>query len=248
MTQTSNRADATALRWPTGKTVGAQLAHQIEQRISRAGWEPGRFIGSEANLCEEFGVGTASIREATRILDARGVATARRGPGGGLFVSKPEQSLVTDAARRYLTHVGVDRGDLFEAWMALEQLAVSKLAAAIDVTGAARLRELLGREQAGVPHAWTEIPNIHLEIARQSGNSVLELFIRVLSELSLHTYGAHTDPEPLLAWLHGRHVELVDAIIAGDAALAQLILRRYIDAIKRQDFNLNLTERTHSHG
>ncbi|CAM3128115.1 FadR/GntR family transcriptional regulator [Mycobacterium colombiense] len=219
-----------------GQTLGAALAQRIEQRIRVEGWGPGRLIGSESDLCETFDVGTAAVREAARILEARGVAKARRGPGGGLFVTQPEQSLVTDAARRYLSHAGIDRADLFEVWMALEQLAISKLAASIDPAGAKRLRDLLGKELLEAPRAWTELPNIHLEIARQSDNAALELFIRVLSELTLHTYGATEEPGQAIEWLHARHVELVDAIIAGDAALAQLHLRRFIAAVKRQDF------------
>lgn len=238
---TTAEVGSRGLHWPTGKTLGARLAHQIENRIRLEGWEPGRFIGSEADLCETYGVGTAAVREAARILDARGLATARRGPGGGLFVSQPERSLVTDAARRYLTHAGVDRGDMFEVWMALEQLAIGKLAVSIDAAGANRLRELLAKEQTDGAQAWTELPNIHLEIARQSGNHVLELFIRVLSELSLHTYGATTEPRHFIGWLHARHEEIVEAIIAGDPALAQLHLRRYIDAVKRQDFSPQYT-------
>ena len=224
-------------KWPTGKTLGTQLANRIEQSIFDHGWEPGRLIGSEAQLCETYGVGTAVTREAARILEARGLAVARRGPGGGLFVSRPEQSLVSDAARRYLSSVGVQRADLFEVWLALEQMAIARLVTTLDAEGASRLRRALDREQVHRPHQWTELPNIHLEIVRLSGNPVSELFIRVLSELSVHTYGAAADPRPLVAWLHSRHEEIVEAIVAGDAALAQLHLRRFIDAVKRQDFS-----------
>lgn len=230
-------ASVTPQRSASGQTLGSALAHRIEQRIRSDGWEPGRLIGSEPDLCETFGVGTAAVREAARILETRGIAKSRRGPGGGLFVTRPEQSLVTDAARRYLTHVGVNRGDLFEVWLALEQLAISKLAASIDRAGAARLRELLSKELVDSPRVWTQLPNIHLEIARQSGNAALELFIRTLSELTLHTYGPAEDPSHAIGWLHARHAEIVDAIIAGDAALAQLHLRDFIAAVKREDFS-----------
>jgi DNA-binding FadR family transcriptional regulator len=224
------------LRPSAGLTLGSTVADRIEQYIRSDGCKPGHLIGSESDLCAMFGVGTAAVREAARILEARGVAKSRRGPGGGLFVTKPEQSLVTDAARRYLSHAGVDRGDLFEVWMALEQLAISKLATTIDQADAARLRELLYKEVSDTPRLWRQLPNIHLEIARQSGNAALALFIRVLSELTLHTYGTNEDLGQAIGWLHARHVEIVDAIIAGDAALAQLHLRRFIAAVKRQDF------------
>ena len=231
----------TALRRPTGQTLGAGLAHLVEQKIQSHGWKSGHLIGSEAELCEQFGVGTASVREAVRILEARGIARARRGPGGGLFVTTPEQGTVTDAARRFLADSAVSRSDLFEVWLALEQLAVSKLASTIDHVGAKQLRESLAKERTHTPDSWNILPNIHLEIARQSGNAALELFIRVLCQLSLHSYGQHVDPRHALPWLYAQHVEIVEAIIAGDAALALLHLRRFIDAVKREDFGLPTT-------
>jgi DNA-binding FadR family transcriptional regulator len=220
-----------------GHTLGAHIAHQIEQKIRSGGWQSGHLIGSESDICEQYGAGTSSVREAARILEARGLAKARRGPGGGLFVTAPDKGLVTDAARRYLSHIGVERSDLFEVWLALERLAVSKLAETVEAEGAARLRAVLEGERQNPLGPWTELPNVHLEIIRQSGNPALELFVGVLSELSLHTYGPDTEPGDSVAWLNARHTEIVEAIIAGDGALAQLHLRHYIDAIKRQDFS-----------
>lgn len=221
----------------TGRTLGSEVAHRIEEQIRAGGWEPGRLIGSESDLCATYGVGTAAVREAARILETRGMAKSRRGPGGGLFVTQPQQSLVTDAARRYLSCAGVDRGDLFEVWLALEQLAIGRLTATIDHVGASRLRDLLDKEVLDAPAVWARFPNIHLEIARLSGNAALELFIRVLSELTFHTYGDTGDAHREIAWVHNRHTDIVEAIIAGDTAMAQLRLRQFIAAVKKQDFS-----------
>jgi DNA-binding FadR family transcriptional regulator len=225
-----------SVREAGGGTLGAQIAAQIEQDIRGGGWREGYLIGSEAELTARFGVGVAAVREASRFLEARGLARVRRGPGGGLFVTAPERGLVTDAARRHLEHVGVERGELFTLWLALEQVAIAKLAAGIDPPGAERLRAVLHREGARQSaHVWRELPNIHLEIARMSGNRALELFIEVLTELCLSQYAPGTDPQPVLAWLHARHTEIVEAVIAGDGAMAQLHLRRLIDQISRPD-------------
>ena len=77
-------------------TLGAQIARQIEQDIRREGWREGHLIGSEAELTARFEVGVAAVREASRILEARGLARVRRGPGGGLFVTAPERASVTE--------------------------------------------------------------------------------------------------------------------------------------------------------
>jgi DNA-binding FadR family transcriptional regulator len=216
-------------------TLGAQIARQIEQDIRREGWREGHLIGSEAELIARFEVGVAAVREASRILEARGLARVRRGPGGGLFVTAPDRALVTDAARRHLEHVGVERVELFSVWLALEQLAIATLTARIEPAGAERLRAVLRREDDRSAHAWQDLPNIHLEIARQAGNRALELFIEVLTQLCLSQYAPGSDPQPVLAWLHERHEEIVEAIIGGDGAMAQLHLRRLIDEFSRPD-------------
>ena len=219
-----------------GGTLGARIAHQIERDILAEGWPEGYLIGSEAELMERFGVGVAAAREASRFLEARGLARSRRGPGGGLFVTVPDRRLVTDAARRHLQYVGVERGELFEAWLALEQVAVAKLARGIDPGGAHRLREVLRREgERHSAHSWEDLPSIHIEIARLAGNRALELFIEVLTELSLKQFAPGTDPQPVFSWLHARHEEIVEEIIAGDAAMAQLHLRRLIEQISNPD-------------
>ena len=169
-------------------------------------------------------------------MEARGLARVRRGPGGGLFVTAPERALVTDAARRHLEHIGVRRSELFTVWLALEQVAIATLAARIDPIGAQRLRAVLHREiERQSAQAWTQLPNIHLEISRLAGNRALELFIEVLTELCLSQYAPGVNPQPVLAWLHARHEEIVESIIAGDAAMAQLHLRRLIDQIASPD-------------
>jgi DNA-binding FadR family transcriptional regulator len=216
-------------------TLGAQIAGKIERDIRREGWREGHLIGSEAELTAQFEAGVAAVREASRILEARGLARVRRGPGGGLFVTAPERALVTDAARRHLEHVGVERAELFAVWLALEQLAITKLAAAIEPVGAERLRAVLCREHEHRSHVWEDLPNIHLEIARQADNRALELFIEVLTQLCLSRFAPGSDPQPVLAWLHARHEEIVEAIIGGDGAMAQLHLRRLIDEFSRPD-------------
>jgi DNA-binding FadR family transcriptional regulator len=219
-----------------GGPLGSQIAQRIEREIRDEGWGAGHLIGAEGDLTARYGVGVAAIREASRILQERGLARSRRGPGGGLFVTAPERGLVTDAARRHLEHVGVERSELFEAWLALEVAAVAKLADRINPADALRLRMVLSREdERQSARIWTDLPNIHLEIARLAGNRALELFIEVLTELCLSQYAPGSDPQPVLGWLHARHVEIVDAIIAGDGAMAQLHLRRLIDQISRPD-------------
>lgn len=217
-----------------GSTLAARIARELEQDIVGQGWPVGHLIGSEAALTERFGVGVAAVREAARMLEARGLAKSRRGPGGGLLVTVPERSLVTDAARRYLEFVGVAGPDLFEVWLALEQVAIVKVAGTIDSDGARLLRSIIAEEAAMQDvRNWRDVPNLHLAIARLADNNALELFIETLTDLSLSVYAPHTQHHEVSRWLHTRHTEIAEAVIAGDVAMAQLCLRRYIERIQR---------------
>lgn len=216
----------------SGRTLGAELAQTLERDIRANGWQVGHPIGSEAELTARYGVGVAALREAARILAERGVVRSRRGPGGGLFVTAPDREIVTDASRRYLEHSGVSGPHIFEALLGLELVAVRRLAETIDPTGAARLRDLLDAESRHSGRTWSDLPNVHLEIARLVGNPVLELFIQVLTDLLISHYGPRIHPSTVARWVRTRDSELVEAIIAGDAALAQLYLRRFLDAVR----------------
>jgi len=65
------------------------IAEWVQQDILSARSLPGTVIGSEMQLCEKYRVGRTAFREATRILQFRGVARMRRGPNGGLVVAAP---------------------------------------------------------------------------------------------------------------------------------------------------------------
>src|ERR1051325_10205567 len=66
------------------------IVEQIADLIARGALKPGDRIPSEKQLCEKFGVGRTSVREALRSLSVMGVLQSHM--GDGTFVS-------TDASR-----------------------------------------------------------------------------------------------------------------------------------------------------
>jgi DNA-binding FadR family transcriptional regulator len=97
------------------------VARELEAEILR-GLEPGERIGTKDDLRQRYGVAVATINEAVRLLEVRGLIEARPGPGGGISVARP-------AARVALTHLvlgfkagGDDHADALEVRNALEPL------------------------------------------------------------------------------------------------------------------------------
>jgi DNA-binding FadR family transcriptional regulator len=64
------------------------VARELEREIVDER-TPGERLGTKDELRQRFGVAVATVNEALRLLEARGLIEARPGPGGGVFVARP---------------------------------------------------------------------------------------------------------------------------------------------------------------
>jgi DNA-binding FadR family transcriptional regulator len=71
-------------------TRAEALARTLESEIVTATFSPGERIGTKDDLRQRFGVAVATINEAVRLMEMRGLVVARPGPGGGVFVTNSE--------------------------------------------------------------------------------------------------------------------------------------------------------------
>ena len=67
------------------------IASQMEDRISSGRWQEGDRLPPERQLCGDFGVSRATLRQALGELEERGLIT--RHQGRGTFVTKPRLQL-----------------------------------------------------------------------------------------------------------------------------------------------------------
>ena len=210
------------------------VAERIEREVLDRGWRVGHPLGSEAELAERMGVSRAVLREAVRIVEHHRIARMRRGPGGGLFVTEPDNVAVGRAVELYLGQVGVDGAQLFEARLALELVSVQKASERLSEEGVRRLRETLEREKTQARTTITsEHPqDLHHVIAELSGNPAIALFVDVLAELSrARSVDSVADLDAELPGYRRAHERITEAIIAGDGALAQHAMRRHLEYV-----------------
>ncbi len=213
-----------------------QVASAIESEITQRGWPIGESLGSEPALIGHYGVSRAVMREAIRIVESHGVARMQLGPGGGLTVTEPELDVVADSAALVLDFAGVRPRDLFEARNAVELEAVRLAAERIDEDDVTRLREMVSSE--GEPERSIPPMRLHLELARASGNPALVLLTHMLNRLTAQ----YCPPSPSISedrdQIRSAHAAIVAAIVAGDAALAQHLLRRHLASSIGQENDL----------
>ncbi|MFD7205475.1 FadR/GntR family transcriptional regulator [Streptomyces sp. NPDC059893] len=221
-------------RSPVGK-LAAQIARRIETDVMRRGWPVGESLGSEQELREHYGVSRSVLREAVRLVEHHQVARMRRGPGGGLIVSAPDAGPATRSIVIYLEYIGTSVDDLLHARQLLEPIAAGLATERLTEEGIDTLRATLDEELA-LPAAAAEgsLDPLHPVLGQLSGNPVLQLFIDVLTRLTVRY--AHTSRRIPKAELldsgntsRAEHRAIVDAVIAGEGARAQTLLTTHLE-------------------
>jgi DNA-binding FadR family transcriptional regulator len=213
--------------------LAVRIAADLERYIIELGWPVGRILYSEAELIAKYGASRSIIREAVRLLEQHTTARMRRGPGGGLVVCAPEADSVTNIVSVYLEYQKVLPNQLFEARVALELSAVELAAARLTESGIARLKQCLEDERnLPVESLWQHTRDIHVVIAEMAESPAFPLFITVLAKLvDARSTEVREDEANAIYYAHSR---IVEAIIAGDAALARHRMRRHLEAVNTE--------------
>jgi DNA-binding FadR family transcriptional regulator len=209
------------------------VARALQDDIERRGWPVGDVIGSETELVERYSVSRAILREAVRILEHHGAVRTKRGPHGGLIAAAPDSAALVRSARIVLEYEGVNAGHLVEAREVVEAAAARLAAARCTADDAARLAAALEAEERGGDAAQSFI-TLHDQVASTTRNGVLALFVDVVDSL----VPTHVKPErrsgagmaSLSVEVHRAHERIVEAIVAGDADLAERRMVRHLRA------------------
>jgi DNA-binding FadR family transcriptional regulator len=205
---------------------------RIEDDVRDTGWAVGTNLGSESELLARYGVSRAVLREAMSLTEFLGVAKMRRGPGGGLYVTKPHPSAVVAAVSVYFAYRAVRLEDIIGARRPVEDLA-ARLAAERRTSDdldrfAERMR--LERNETRTDH-WV----LHDLIARASGNPAVELLIDILGQIT-NLYVPAEPPKrsqkERSAEVAVAHRALLDAIRAGNGDVAARRMQKHLDAIQ----------------
>ncbi|HSS24326.1 MAG TPA: FCD domain-containing protein, partial [Mycobacterium sp.] len=221
---------------PRGK-LAEVLAANIGDDIAASGWQVGSVFGTETALLERYRVSRAVLREAVRLLEYHSVAQMRRGPGGGLVVTKPQAQASIDTIALYLQYRKPSREDLRCVRDAIEidnvakvvkRRTESKVAAFLDSRRPAFRDNLQTTDD--VRKAMAEEFRFHVGLAQLAGNALLDLFLRIIVELFRRHWSSTGQALPTWAdvvAVEHAHLRILEAITAGDDSLARYRIRRH---------------------
>lgn len=208
-----------------------ELSRRLEQEIVDNGLSTGERLGTKEDIRNRFGYAVATVNEALRLLETRGLIEARPGPGGGMFVAAP-------SSRVRLNHLvlgfKVDDApftDCLAVRNALEPLVCREAAAHCRAADAKALRGIVTRmqKQTKQPKAFLRLNwDLHRRMAKMGTNAPLKTLYLTLLDFVDDGLDDVTGDEFFDAGENlAVHEELVEAVIDGDPKRLSKAIERH---------------------
>ena len=209
------------------------LAEKLGQQILAGDYQAGSILPGEMELGEQFGVSRTAVREAVKMLVAKGMLHPRPCIGTRVMPQSQWNFLDQDLLTWWMTKENFDQ--VMQHFLilrtSLEPQACSLAAANASTQQTARLAELMAEMRAlhvqfDREH-WIQVDTqFHQLIYEASGNPFLTSFANLFSSVYQSYFRAITGNEVIKLQ---NHQAIVDAILAGDGAGAlaacQVLLR-----------------------
>jgi DNA-binding FadR family transcriptional regulator len=217
---------------PTRISRAEGLARRVEEEIVHDKLNAGQRLGTKEDLRKRFGVAAATINEALRLLETRGMIEARPGPGGGVFVAAHSSRVRLNGVVLGFKVSDAPFSDALALRNALEPLVCTEAAKNCGPRDAKALRRLVARLQTMVddPIGFLEVNwDLHRKLAEMGGNAPLEMLYLTLLD---YVQEGIEDVAPQSEVFNGRenleiHRELVEAIIAGEPKSLRRAVERH---------------------
>jgi DNA-binding FadR family transcriptional regulator len=210
-------------------TRAEAVAREVEAEIVGGSLPAGTRLGTKEDLRRRFGVAVATVNEAVRLLEMRGLIEARPGPGGGVFVAGSPRV----AQQRGMLGFASGRAsfaDCLAVRNALEPLVCREAARHHRDEDIRALRTILKsmERHEDDPATYLDLDwALHRRIAKMCRNAPLHSIYLTLIDV-LQDASAAGD----LGELHGEadlavHRELVDAIAGGEGPGLDAVVDRH---------------------
>ncbi|GAB4260773.1 MAG: hypothetical protein Kow0013_04640 [Pararhodobacter sp.] len=197
------------------------IASVLQDNIMTGHYAPGDRLPSEADLCAYFGVSRPTLREALGRLTARGLLTARRGAGGGAFVTRPSAEVAGEQISALLALTtrlddNAHRPLLTEARILLQlgcaELAVLRQADISDIRAEIDLQSDFSIDDGTFI---ASVRRMHLALAAASGNPAMTMLAQGLIEAEFAITPTEDYPTRIRARFLSYHVRIANGIAGG---------------------------------
>ena len=232
-----------ALRAVKRKTIHEEIIAQIREELAESRWKPGDRLPSERELSERFRVSRASVREAIRALESRGLVKIKTGEG--TYIASGSEAVLSPLVSIILQQKDVLL-DIFEARKVIEPEIAALAAKRAGPEEIQHLEEILEEQARQIAQGDSGVEAdtaFHSLLTQTTKNKVFLRLndavvdsLRETRERSLHIHGR---PARSLA---GHH-EILKAIRAKDPGRARQAMLQHLRAIERNVLRPGSAER-----
>ena len=221
-----------------------EVLEQLREAILSGRIRPGDRLPGERQLCESFGVGRPTLREALRSLEATGLIEVRPGKGGGSYAVTPSEATVGDALAALVNLRGASVEDLAEFRVDFEGENAAWAARRADAGDISALEALVGEARAAAQKRGARggLARIdvrwHEALARATKNRLRIGIALGIHDAVLRRHEALVRPaaadEHLTITIPDDIAAISAAIAAGDAEVARVRMRAHVEAWNRR--------------
>jgi DNA-binding FadR family transcriptional regulator len=195
------------------------LAREIEEQISAGALSSGDRLGTKDDVRQRYRVAVATVNEAVKLLETRGLVEARPGPGGGVFVASPEARMRSGPMFVGFDWAGASRADYHEVRRALEPVIYQHAARHRTGAGVRALRSVLASMSAHLdePGGYARYhAAFHRRVASMSPNAPLRSVYVTLLDFFENDLATADPPGAAHPADVDVHRQLADAIEQGE--------------------------------
>lgn len=210
--------------------VPQRVADQVVALIESGHHETGARLPGERELCENFGVSRAALREAIRVLEQKGLIEVRQ--GRGMFVARRGLPAALGAISEQLQQEALTFEEIVESRLHLEAHIVHLAAQRRTERDLEAMLRTHAAMEAAMEDAATFLEldlRFHGEIARTSKNRLNELWLQPIMQVMIMTRRGIVALRPVRQRVLKCHEAILEAIREGDPDQARIALHGHID-------------------
>lgn len=210
--------------------ASGEIVLQIERAIFDGELSPGDRLESERELAEQFSVSRITVRDALRVLEARGLINVKVGATGGAFVSETNLDQVVGSISTMIALRKMTLSELAEARTVVETATAELAAERANDAAIGRVSETVERGRKVVreqlPHTEASM-DFHVAIAEASRNELLSATVRAYRDLLMQTLDDMRDVRSARA-TQKAHEEILEALRARDGEAARKLMLEHL--------------------
>lgn len=216
--------------------ASGEIVSQIERAIFAGQLSPGDRLQSERELAEEFGVSRITVRDALRVLEARGLIRVKVGASGGAFVTESNVDNVSESISTMILLRRMTLSELAEARTVVEAATADLASQRWGAEQLGRLEETVERGRRvvreGAPHTEASM-EFHVALAEAARNELLTATVRSYRDLLMQTLHDMRDVKSART-TQKAHEEIIEAVRRRDGEGARRLMVTHLEDFEKR--------------